>query len=164
MKCFNIGNRQIPDIPYGCTLSPERMELYPGGILMLFEELFRKATGHDPYPYQKKIAISEDLPQLIDVPTGCGKTAVLAPNWLGRRRFASDIKGNLKYMRKFASSWPEREFVQELLAQLPCYHDLALLEKSDERTLRGSLTSIEEIEAELSDKGKTGSESREKEI
>ncbi len=51
-----------------------------------------------------------------------------------------DIKGfsprNLKYMRKFASSWPEREFVQELLAQLPWYHNLALLEKSDDRAAR----------------------------
>jgi hypothetical protein len=32
---------------------------------MLFEELFRKAIGHDPYPYQKRLATSEDLPQLI---------------------------------------------------------------------------------------------------
>ena len=121
---------------------------------MLFEELFKIATGHEPYSYQKRLANSEDLPQLFNVQTGCGKTAVLAPNWLGRRRFASGIKGfsprNLKYMRKLASSLPEREFVQEILAQLPWYHNLALLEKSDDRGLRGSLPSIEEIEAELS--------------
>jgi predicted nuclease of restriction endonuclease-like (RecB) superfamily len=28
---------------------------------------------------------------------------------------------NLKYMRKFAEVWPEPEFVQEVLAQLPWY-------------------------------------------
>jgi len=44
-----------------------------------------------------------------------------------------DMKGfsprNLKYMRAFAAAWPEREIVQEPLAQLTWYHNLALLEK-----------------------------------
>ena len=44
-----------------------------------------------------------------------------------------DMKGfsprNLKYMRAFAEAWPHREFVQEVLAQLPWYHQLALLDK-----------------------------------
>lgn len=44
-----------------------------------------------------------------------------------------DMKGfsprNLKYMRAFAQAWPEAEFVQGVLAQLPWYHHLALLDK-----------------------------------
>ena len=44
-----------------------------------------------------------------------------------------DMKGlsprNLKYMRAFAEAWPDSEFVQEVLAQLPWYHQLALLDK-----------------------------------
>jgi predicted nuclease of restriction endonuclease-like (RecB) superfamily len=43
---------------------------------------------------------------------------------------------NLKYMRAFAEAWPDREFVQGVLAQLPWYHQLALLDKlrsEDER-------------------------------
>jgi len=36
---------------------------------------------------------------------------------------------NLKYMRKFAETWPEKEIVQEVLAQITWYHNLALLEK-----------------------------------
>jgi predicted nuclease of restriction endonuclease-like (RecB) superfamily len=36
---------------------------------------------------------------------------------------------NLKYMRKFAESWPDRSIVQEVLAQVTWYHNLALLEK-----------------------------------
>ncbi len=36
---------------------------------------------------------------------------------------------NLKYMRTFAEAWPDESFVQEVLAQLPWYHQLALLEK-----------------------------------
>jgi predicted nuclease of restriction endonuclease-like (RecB) superfamily len=38
---------------------------------------------------------------------------------------------NLKYMRAFADAWPDAEFVQEVLAQLPWYHQLALLDKLD---------------------------------
>jgi predicted nuclease of restriction endonuclease-like (RecB) superfamily len=51
-----------------------------------------------------------------------------------------DMKGfsprNLKYMRAFAEAWPDTEFVQGVLAQLPWYHQLALLDKlktEDER-------------------------------
>ena len=36
---------------------------------------------------------------------------------------------NLKYMRAFAGAWPDAEFVQASLAQLPWYHQLALLDK-----------------------------------
>jgi predicted nuclease of restriction endonuclease-like (RecB) superfamily len=36
---------------------------------------------------------------------------------------------NLKYMRAFAQAWPDQQFVQEVLAQLPWYHQLALLDK-----------------------------------
>jgi predicted nuclease of restriction endonuclease-like (RecB) superfamily len=36
---------------------------------------------------------------------------------------------NLKYMRAFAEAWPDAKFVQEVLAQLPWYHQLALLDK-----------------------------------
>ena len=51
-----------------------------------------------------------------------------------------DMKGfsprNLKYLRASAQAWPDAEFVQAVLAQLPWYHQLALLDKlrtADER-------------------------------
>ncbi len=44
-----------------------------------------------------------------------------------------DMKGfsprNLKYMRAFATAWPDRELVQASLAQVTWYHNLTLLEK-----------------------------------
>jgi predicted nuclease of restriction endonuclease-like (RecB) superfamily len=44
-----------------------------------------------------------------------------------------DMRGfsprNLKYMRAFAEAWSDAEFVQGVLAQLPWYHQLALLDK-----------------------------------
>jgi predicted nuclease of restriction endonuclease-like (RecB) superfamily len=36
---------------------------------------------------------------------------------------------NLKYMRKFAESWPDREFVQRTVAQIPWRSNVALLDK-----------------------------------
>ena len=39
---------------------------------------------------------------------------------------------NLKYMRKFAESWSDKAIVQEVLAQITWYHNLALLEKNKE--------------------------------
>lgn len=51
-----------------------------------------------------------------------------------------DMKGfsprSLKYMRAFAEAWPESEFVQEVLAQLPWYHQLTLLDKLKTRAER----------------------------
>jgi predicted nuclease of restriction endonuclease-like (RecB) superfamily len=44
-----------------------------------------------------------------------------------------DMRGhsprNLKYMRAFAAAWPDRAIVQEPLAQIPWFHQIALLEK-----------------------------------
>ena len=36
---------------------------------------------------------------------------------------------NLKYMRAFATAWPDDAFVQAVLHKLPWYHHLALLDK-----------------------------------
>ncbi|AWI80385.1 hypothetical protein CEW87_14065 [Parazoarcus communis] len=43
---------------------------------------------------------------------------------------------NLLYMRSFAEAWPEPEFVQEVLAQLPWYHQVTLLDKLKTRPER----------------------------
>ena len=43
---------------------------------------------------------------------------------------------NLKYMRSFSETYPDEQFVQEVLAQIPWYHNIALMEKlksSEER-------------------------------
>jgi predicted nuclease of restriction endonuclease-like (RecB) superfamily len=62
-------------------------------------------------------------------------------------RLAHDLRGafpemkgfsprNLKYMRAFAQAWPDSAFVQEVLAQLPWYHHLALLDKLPDEAAR----------------------------
>ena len=55
-----------------------------------FESFFKRATEHEPFPYQIRLATSEALPQLIDIPTGAGKTAAVVLAWLWRRRFAAE--------------------------------------------------------------------------
>ncbi len=37
---------------------------------MNFRDLFRKATGHEPYPYQEGLVLEIELPQLLNIPTG----------------------------------------------------------------------------------------------
>ena len=60
-----------------------------------FKEFFKTATldgrsseGHDPYPFQTRLATCDRLPELIDIPTGLGKTDAVVLAWLWRRRFA----------------------------------------------------------------------------
>jgi CRISPR-associated endonuclease/helicase Cas3 len=60
-----------------------------------FRAFFKAATreeksqeGHDPYPFQTRLALSEELAELIDIPTGLGKTDAVVLGWLWRRRFA----------------------------------------------------------------------------
>ncbi len=41
---------------------------------MRFDEWFQRATGNYPFPYQRRFAEEVEIPQLVDVPTGLGKT------------------------------------------------------------------------------------------
>lgn len=43
---------------------------------------------------------------------------------------------NLKYMRAFAAAWPEEQFVQQLAAQIPWFHNCVLLDKLEAQTER----------------------------
>ena len=43
---------------------------------------------------------------------------------------------NLKYMRAFAEAWPDTEFVQQAVAQLPWGHNLVLLDRLNTETER----------------------------
>jgi len=49
-----------------------------------FRELFREATGSDPYGYQLELA-EGSRPDILMVPTGAGKTKALLMSWLYQR-------------------------------------------------------------------------------
>jgi len=56
---------------------------------MTFDELFHAATqGSSPFPWQAHFATAEQLPEVVRVPTGAGKTEAAALGWLWRRRLA----------------------------------------------------------------------------
>lgn len=57
-----------------------------------FTEFFRAATGYFPFRFQVRFAEEADLPTLVDIPTGCGKTAITILGWLWRRRFRSETR------------------------------------------------------------------------
>ncbi len=46
-----------------------------------FAKWFKHATGHAPYPFQVRFATGLELPELVDVPTGLGKTAMAVLGW-----------------------------------------------------------------------------------
>jgi len=55
-----------------------------------YQQLFCKATGRNPFPYQCELATQEDFPDLIKIPTGAGKTNGVTMSWVWRRRFAEE--------------------------------------------------------------------------
>lgn len=53
-----------------------------------YRDLFRAAYGRSdlvPYPYQCRLATQEEWPELLQVPTGLGKTAAVTLAWLYKR-------------------------------------------------------------------------------
>jgi len=65
----------------------------PSPVQPDFPSFFKAAKGFsdNPYPYQERLA-TESFPELLDVPTGLGKTAAAILGWLWRRRFHHDAK------------------------------------------------------------------------
>ncbi len=51
-----------------------------------FEEFFLSATQCCPFPYQKRLAEESELPDLLQMPTGTGKTAAAVLAWAWRRQ------------------------------------------------------------------------------
>ncbi|MGH8644134.1 MAG: type I-G CRISPR-associated helicase/endonuclease Cas3g [Gammaproteobacteria bacterium] len=57
---------------------------------MTYDAFFREAQlGAAPFPYQQRLAL-EDWPELLDVPTGLGKTAAVTLAWAWKRGLRTD--------------------------------------------------------------------------
>ncbi len=41
-----------------------------------FDQWFQSATGNAPFPYQRRFSEAKEIPELVHVPTGLGKTAM----------------------------------------------------------------------------------------
>ncbi len=77
-----------------------------------FNAIFRRATnGNDPLPYQERLALSDSLPSLLDVPTGLGKTAAAILAWIWRRRFCKTHRDRTP--RRLVYCLPMRVLVEQ---------------------------------------------------
>ncbi|MEM6705443.1 MAG: CRISPR-associated helicase Cas3' [Acidobacteriota bacterium] len=63
---------------------------------MSYPNFFETLTGNAPFPYQERLA-SEPWPELLDVPTGLGKTAAIVGAWLWKRLHDDNAPRRLAY-------------------------------------------------------------------
>ena len=77
-----------------------------------FDEMFRTATGNDPYPYQRSLAY-DGLPDLVEIPTGLGKTLATVTAWLYRRRFHDHASVRSATARRLVFVLPMRVLVEQ---------------------------------------------------
>ncbi len=75
-----------------------------------FDEFFHRAAGEAPFPFQKRFA--DELPALIDIPTGLGKTAMAVVGWLWRR-FAAGDEVRRQTPRRLVYCLPMRVLVEQ---------------------------------------------------
>lgn len=88
-----------------------------------FEGLFRSATdGYAPFGWQERLATDPDLPQVIKVPTGAGKTEGASLGWLWRRRFA-DPATRAHTPRRLVYCLPMRTLVEQTVTRIAKQHE-----------------------------------------
>ncbi|WP_166355286.1 type I-G CRISPR-associated helicase/endonuclease Cas3g [Phytoactinopolyspora limicola] len=85
-----------------------------GGVRVgcTFDELVLAAAGHEPYHYQRRLAV-DGLPELLNVPTGAGKTLAATLPWLYRRRFHPDGAVRAPTPRRLVIVLPQRALVEQ---------------------------------------------------
>jgi CRISPR-associated endonuclease/helicase Cas3 len=82
-----------------------------------FSSWFFGITGKEPFPYQERLASASDLPIVLNVMTGAGKTATIVLGWLWRRRFA-EPKIQDKTPRRLVYCLPMRTLVEQTFAEV----------------------------------------------
>ena len=79
---------------------------------MNIEQLYLNATGFEPYDFQRRVA-EAGLPELLQIPTGCGKTEAVGLGWLYRRRFHADAAVRFETPRWLIIALPMRTLVEQ---------------------------------------------------
>jgi len=79
---------------------------------MNFDEFFQTATGNAPYGYQRVFATAPVLPDLLEAPTGSGKTAAAVLGWLWRRLHGSPAQRG-EAGRRLVFCLPMRTLVEQ---------------------------------------------------
>ncbi len=79
---------------------------------MSLDQFYEQATDFGPYDYQRRVA-EEGLPELMKIPTGCGKTEAVGLGWLYRRRFHPDAKVRAATPHWLVVALPMRTLVEQ---------------------------------------------------
>lgn len=79
---------------------------------MDYRKFFQTATGNPPYDYQQRLAEADPWPDLLEAPTGAGKTEAIVLAWLWRRRYGS-AKVRAATPRRLAYTLPMRVLVEQ---------------------------------------------------
>ncbi len=74
---------------------------------MDYPDFFKRATGSPPFPYQRRLGEAA-WPELLDIPTGLGKTAAVCVAWLWKRS-----QGDLNTGRRLVYCLPTRVLVKQ---------------------------------------------------
>ena len=74
---------------------------------MNYTEFFSKYTALDPLPWQAKMAV-EAFPDLVDIPTGLGKTAGIVLAWRAHRMLSPE-----RTPRRLVYCLPMRSLVEQ---------------------------------------------------
>lgn len=77
-----------------------------------FESFFVRATGFEPYRYQGSLA-EEGLPEVLEVPTGAGKTQAIIVAWLWRLTADPDPGVRLRTPPRLIYVLPMRVLVEQ---------------------------------------------------
>lgn len=79
-----------------------------------FPAFFAAATGgEEPFPYQVRLASAGNMPTVVDVPTGAGKTYAIALAWAWRRLAHPDSTVRAATPRRLIYCLPMRNLVQQ---------------------------------------------------
>ncbi len=73
-----------------------------------YQDFFQQIFREDPFAYQRRVALDTEMPALIDVPTGAGKTAAILGAWLWRR-----LKSPQSVGRRLVYCLPMRTLVEQ---------------------------------------------------
>lgn len=89
-----------------------------------FGDFFVTATGNRPYPFQERVATEgANLPDVIDVPPGLGKTAAIVLGWLWR--YLNGATGRVP--RRLVLALPMRTLTRQAMSVIPQWiHELEL--------------------------------------
>lgn len=84
----------------------------------VYDAFFRRALNAPPHPYQRRVAMGEALPQVVEIPPGYGKTAAIVLAWLWRRLFHPDPSVRTATPRRLVYALPQRALTDQVSREI----------------------------------------------